>query len=276
MLCERSNGFNVDIKKNNCSYPRDHRLEIHNEGNSKDYGHDTDACVAARHTLSSERDETISDLKGRIESHHALHHPLFGYIETTAQSAEFERFVRSEIADELSFGTFAPSSQYGQFPRATGPLHQHWRNKEATDESSSNASHTNTYRDLLRYAFLKLNGQETHYSSSGKPDNGMWLPEKFHKFQGDCNATAIFPVERLIESLQYPKLLRGCLRIEIISKNSNVLLNPPVIGELIDSTLSEVLAEGSNLAIDKMDNVIHFMDWKLGYFDRLFSEILWS
>lgn len=226
-------------------------------------------------------DILAAELNQWVQGHAALYHPIFDYLETTAQLPELSAFIEAEITEEhrLRILTTSASSASVQQQRQSSCDAEY--NFHVAEKIAAVSLYSETYLGLIQYTAQQL-------AHSAAPANNVMfvrantgLSELMPTAGFACrhNISAIRLVIRNIQSHQWRKLLRGCTRLGIFwpaPRNCKDDMAMNFSGNYIESTLREITSSRPLLALDWVKSIPIYMDWKTGYYDSLFSTILVS
>jgi hypothetical protein len=230
-------------------------------------------------------DALAAKLKYWVQSHSVLHHPIFDYLETTAQLPELSVFVEAEINEERRLRTLAASCAEAPFRQGTAVSADNPGDCDSgyglNCVGSLNAIYSETYLALLQRTEQQLPhfASQVRRSSLARSNAELFESVPIAGFAHGFNISAIKLVVRNIQLHQWDKLLRGCVRLGIISSVFPAHKDDAAmtfIENNIETVLHNISRARPLLAIDWARSIPIFMDWKTDYYDSLFSKILLS
>lgn len=223
--------------------------------------------AAGKQLVGPASDTIVVDLRNWIVAHDALRHPVFDYIETTAQAPEFTSFVRSELTDGIADDAGRPTLCH-----IAAPLERNGVNGNMTRGDTP----VSTYLQLLRQAQLHLEEHEALHAMSVSQEDGPPRSIESAPCHLDQISSAMRPIIDVASSLHYHKVLRGCLRIGMCPENFNFETISVSAEKSIDAAIQATLTGRSEFAIDNVKGLICFLDETVNYYDKLFNDMLWS
>lgn len=214
----------------------------------------------------------------RIRDHVVLSHPIFDYIEATAQVPELRAFVQAEIAEQhhlprrdecaAGFVSTATSAAAGEARSASDAL-------RALD-GMLGSRRDNRYFDLLNHAAACLSMTEAVRGESIISDVGIATPPFVEKPTDSLKLSEIYYGLRLIHSRITSKVHRGFIRLGFAPSNCDKRVSDYVIDDSVELCLVELLRKQPLAPLDSVKDISDFLDSKANYYDRLFDTILWS
>ncbi|WP_162878254.1 hypothetical protein [Trinickia diaoshuihuensis] len=218
--------------------------------------------------------ETVSEC---VCDHLILSHPIFDYIETTAQRPEISAFVHAEISREyLLLGLDAPRVPTSAQPMPPLLGTQGYCPFARMDGTASSHSSGNRYLVLLQYLMSKLSRDDTVLEQQDRlhinvPHHG--LPSDWGNL---LNRSRMGSVILLIQSNIYQRVRVGCLRLGIIPQNCDNIVSSDSADHSIKAALHAALREQPFDTLGQAEAISGFLDWKVAYYDQLFHTILRS
>lgn len=257
-----------------------HRLNLHSDVRSDRDGGKTAAdsrkCAAAESIAGSEPQKIVADLKSWIQDHHVFGHPVFDYLETTAQLPEFRSFLHAELAVEHYFERPPEAGRQAATGPGTDLLRQHVAAQKSTGTQPAQSGFTGTYSTLLERVWVKSGESGMPPVWPASADNGIFYLAGIDRRHDDFDFSVITSLLDAIKSFHCHKIFNGCSRIGIISGEFNGETIPANTEKLFDAALQPLLTSPSHIAIDKVKQIVFFMDWTVDHYDRIFNDILWS
>lgn len=239
--------------------------------------HDSEPGALPTHADTPRLYEIISDVSESVCGHVTLSHPIFDYIETTAQRTELRAFVHAEIVAEHRLLSHAVQGSWASSAMAApvfgNPGYGAW---QRTIDTASNTSAGNRYFALLHHAVLTLSANETVEIGAIEPNSNASRHTAAFETGSHFIFPKIGPIIRLVQANIYRKVLIGCVRLGVAPHDYDKSVSSDSTSDSIRSALYAALLEQPLDALNRAQALSGFLDRKVEYYDVLFNDILRS
>lgn len=221
--------------------------------------------------------ELIADACESVCRHLMLSHPIFDYIERSAQPPELITFAHAEISEEHRLLGLEAHGGWA-FSRMTAPLlgKRGYGALPRTDGTVSNQATGSRYFSLLHHAVLKLSATETVFMAPIAQDLSISRHTAASEWGSHLHFLKSGSLIQLVQANRYQKVFLGCVRLGVASQDCDTRMSSNSTSESIQSTLHAALLEQPLDALGRAQAISAFLDGKVEYYDRLFNDILWS